>query len=138
MSAAAGLPLFFAGAAALLREGGHVFVHEIHPFSEMLPLDGTEDAGTLRIVEPYFRAEPYVEYGGLDYVGGTEHTSTKPQYWFVHTISDILMALIGNQLAIAQFSEYEVDISAGHQRIEEAQAGIPLSYILIARKMAAS
>jgi SAM-dependent methyltransferase len=27
------LPLFFAGAAALLREGGHVFVHEIHPFS---------------------------------------------------------------------------------------------------------
>ena len=205
------LTLFFARAAAMLGENGQVFIHEIHPFSEMLPFDDTEDVDILRIVEPYFKTEPYIDYGGLDYVGGTEYTSTKPQYWFVHKLSDILMALIENQISqfrkshpvtqeashtqsgwgkvvpekfplafqwerscnllsirqyewgivgliqtmlwfsistglvlrycqisIEHFSEYETDISAGRKRIEQAQAGIPLSYILIARKQSAS
>jgi SAM-dependent methyltransferase len=131
------LRLFFAKAAALLRGNGQVFIHEIHPFSEMLPFDNTEDVDVLRIVEPYFKTGPYVDYGGLDYVGGTEYTSTKPQYWFVHKLSDVLMGLIENQIAIEHFSEYETDISAGHKRIEQAQAGIPLSYILIGRKQSA-
>lgn len=132
------LKLFFAKVATLLRENGQIFIHEIHPFSEMLPFDDFEGDDILRIVEPYFKSEPYVEYGGLDYVGGSQYTSTKPQYWFVHKLSDILMALIENQIALAHFSEYETDISAGHKRVEQAQAGIPLSAILIGRKQSAS
>jgi len=132
------LKLFFAKAAALLRENGQIFIHEIHPFSEMLPFDDAEDVDFLRIVEPYFKTEPYIDYGGLDYVGGAQYTSTKPQYWFVHKLSDILMGLIENQISIEHFSEYEIDISAGHKRIEQAQAGIPLSYILIGRKQSTS
>jgi ubiquinone/menaquinone biosynthesis C-methylase UbiE len=128
------LKLFFARGAALLREGGQVFIHEIHPFSEMLPFDSAEGADVLRIIEPYFKSEPYVEYGGLDYVGGTQYTSSKPLYWFMHTLSGILMALVENGLAIEHFSEYETDISAGHKRIEQAHVGVPLSYILIGRK----
>lgn len=131
------LRLFFAKAAALLREDGRVFIHEIHPFSEMLPFDDAEGDDVLRIVEPYFKSEPYVDYGGLDYVGGTQYASTKPQYWFVHTFSDILMGLIENQIAIEHLSEYETDISAGHRRIEEAQAGVPLSTIIVGRKRGA-
>jgi len=132
------LKLFFAGAVAMLRGNGRIFIHEMHPFSEMLPSDETEDSDILRIVEPYFKSGPYVDYGGLDYVGGTEYSSTKPQYWFVHKLSDILMALIENQILIEHFSEYETDISAEHKRIEQAQAGIPLSYILIGRKQSTS
>ena len=128
------LKLFFAKAASLLRENGRVFIHEIHPVSEMLPFDDAEDADVLRIVEPYFKPEPYVDYGDLDYVGGSRYTSTKPQYCFVHTISDILMGLIENGMSIEHFSEHDTDISAGHRRIEQARAGVPLSYILIARK----
>ncbi len=128
------LGLFFAKAAALLRGNGQIFIHEIHPFSEMMPFDDAEGADPLRIVEPYFRAEPYVDYGGLDYVGGSQYASTKAQYWFVHKLSDILMGLVVNQISIEHFSEYETDISAGHKRIEQARAGIPLSYILIGRK----
>jgi len=132
------ITLFFTKAAALLRDKGRIFIHEIHPFSEMLPFDDAEGDDILRIVEPYFKDEPYVDYGDLDYVGGEQYTSTRPQYWFVHKLSDILMGLIENQMAIEHFSEYKTDISAVHKRIEEAQAGIPLSYILVGRKQATS
>ena len=127
---------FFGAVATLLRTDGHVFIHEIHPVAEMLPCDGLQDIDPLRINEPYFKAEPYVECAGLDYVGHTEYSSTLPQYWFVHTLSDILMSMIGNGLAVEHFSEYPTDVSAGHQRVERANAGVPLSYILSGRKRA--
>ena len=135
------LQRFFARAAALLRGGGHIFIHEIHPFAEMLPFDdapdgapsGASEGELLRIIEPYFKADPYVDYGGLDYVGKSEYASAKPQYWFVHTLSAILMGFVANGIALAHFSEYPIDISAGHQRLEALGAGIPLSYMLIGR-----
>jgi len=37
-------------------------------------------------------------------------------------------------MIIEHFSEYERDISAGHNRQEELKAGIPLSFILVGRK----
>jgi len=128
------LKLLFNKAAEMLCENGVVFIHEIHPFSEMLPFDNPEDDDFLKIIEPYFKTEPYIDYGGLDYVGGIEYDSNIPQYWFVHKLSDIVMALIKNQISIERFEEYEDDISAGHKRIEEARAGVPLSYTLIGRK----
>jgi SAM-dependent methyltransferase len=128
------LGLFFAKAAALLHENGRVFIHEIHPFSEMLPFDADKAVEPLCIVDSYFQDEPIVEYGGLDYVGGSKYVSSKPQYWFVHTVSDILTGLIGNQLCIKHISEYEMDVSAGHNRVEQARAGVPLSYMVIGKK----
>jgi hypothetical protein len=67
-------------------------------------------------------------------LGGTQYASDKLKYWFMHKLSDVLMALIENHISIEHLSEYETDISSEHKRIEEAQAGIPLSYILIGRK----
>ena len=125
---------FFARAAALLRQNGCVFIYDSHPFAEMLPFDSSAHPASLSIVEPYFKTDPHVDYGGLDYVGHSEYSSVKPQYWFVHTLSSILMSLIANGMAIEHFSEYETDISAGHHQIEALKAGVPLSYILIGRK----
>lgn len=128
------LELFFAKAFELLKPGGSIFIHEIHPFSEMLPFDDDQNPVNLSIIEPYFKKEPYLDQGGLDYVGHTEYVSTTTQHWFVHTLSEIIMDLVKNHLEIEQFYEYEADISAGHSQIEAAKAGIPLSYILIGRK----
>jgi SAM-dependent methyltransferase len=128
------LDKFFAKAASLLRPAGLVFIHEIHPFSEMLPFDDDKKPFNLSIVDPYFKKEPYIEQGGLDYIGHAEYDSSTTRYWFVHNLSEILMGLIKNHLQIEHFYEYEKDISAGHSRIEEAGAGIPLSYILIGRR----
>lgn len=128
------LARLFARAARLLRPGGHILIHEIHPVSEMLPFDDQTDLDPLRIIEPYFKAEPYVEYGGLDYVGGTEHVSALPQYWFVHTLGAIVTGLIQAGFAIRSLEEHPRDISAGHRRQEQAAIAIPLSYVLVASK----
>jgi 2-polyprenyl-3-methyl-5-hydroxy-6-metoxy-1,4-benzoquinol methylase len=128
------LKLFFEKAADLLKKDGLIFMHEIHPFSEMFPEDGAIGADSLRIIEPYFKFDPYVDYGGLDYIGRSQYASNLPQYWFIHKMSDILTAFIENRISLEHFSEYETDISAGHKRIEQTHAGVPLSYILIGRK----
>lgn len=127
------LPRFFEITARLLRDNGIVFIREEHPFAQILPADD-QFTGVLHIIEPYFKTDPYVEYGDLDYLGQTQYESQIPQYWFMHKLSDILMAMIGNQINIQHFSEYEEDISNTKKRIETAKAGIPLSYILIGRK----
>lgn len=132
------LKLFFEKAAALLRKDGLIFIHEIHPFADMLPSDDGEEAGSLRIIGPYFKMEPYIEQGGLDYVGHSEYTATTTQYWFIHTLSSIAMSLIDNRIIVEHFSEYETAISPAHRHIEGAKAGIPLSYILIGRKQNAN
>ena len=71
-----------AGFTAVLREGGGLIAERwdflyprSSPFSDLLPLVGSEDEGSMRIVESYFRAEPYVEQGGLDYVGKSEYSA---------------------------------------------------------------
>lgn len=132
------LDLFFKKAAALLREHGKIFIHEIHPVAEMLPFDNSEQGGTPLLVEPYFKAEPYEDIGGLDYVGNTEYESATTQYWFVHPISRIVISLVNGGFLPEFFTEYEFDISAGHRKIEKLHAGIPLSFILTGKLISQS
>jgi SAM-dependent methyltransferase len=129
------LKRFFEKAASLLAESGVIFIHEHHPFTEMLASDDIEDADPLKIIEPYFRPEPYEENDGIDYVGNTTYES-HTNYWFTWTMSDIFTGLIENGLQIAHFSEYPEDISTIHTRNQDAGIKIPLSYILIAEKRA--
>lgn len=114
----------------LLKVNGVILIHEIHPFSEILPFDGNDIENRLQIIEPYFREAAIVENSSLDYVGGTDYVA-KTQYWFVHPISAIIMALINNGLQIVYFSEHTKDLSAGHKKQEKLDAQIPLSFILV-------
>lgn len=118
----------------LLRVNGVVLIHEIHPFSEMLPFDNCDIENRLQIIEPYFRDEPIVENSSLDYVEGTDYLA-ETQYWFAHTISALIMALSNNCMIIEHFSEHSEDVSAGHIKQEELEAKIPLSYILVGKKL---
>ena len=127
------LKAFFDKVSLLLKPSGMLFIHESHPFTVMLPADDQKDVNPLLIIEPYFKSEPYVESAGIDYIGKTTYKS-EPMYWFVWTLSDIFNSLIKNGFRLEHFSEYPEDISTQHKRTEEAQAGIPLSYILMARK----
>jgi ubiquinone/menaquinone biosynthesis C-methylase UbiE len=132
------LKLFFKKAAALLKLAGVIFIHEIHPFVDMLPVAAGEAADNLRVVGPYFKTEPYADQGGLDYVGNSAYASATTQYWFVHTLSGILMSMIENRISVEHFSEYAQAISPHQRQFEEAKAGVPLSYMLIGRKGNAS
>ncbi|MCF7827143.1 MAG: class I SAM-dependent methyltransferase [Candidatus Marinimicrobia bacterium] len=124
---------FFGKVAELLNESGELFIHESHPFSEMLPADNLENVDPLKIIEPYFKKEPYIDNDGIDYIGKTTYKS-KTMYWFVWTLSDIIMGIIENGLKLRHFSEYPDDISTLHLKNQEMGPDIPLSYILIAEK----
>ena len=127
------LKRFFEKVSMLLNDTGTLFIHEMHPFAEMLPLDNMKDADPLKLIEPYFKKEPYIEYDGIDYIGKTEYES-KVQYWFVWTLSDIIMGIIQSGLKIVHFTEYTKDISTNHLKNQDADLEIPLSYILISNK----
>jgi len=50
-------------------------------------------------VNSYFQDEPSLNTRpGLR--GGSKYVSSKPQYWFVHTVSDILMSLVENGVSL--------------------------------------
>lgn len=128
-----GIKRFFGKVAELLNESGQLFIYESHPFSEMLPADDVEHEDPMRIIEPYFKKDPYVDNDGIDYVGKTTYSS-KTMYWFVWTLSDILMGIIDNGMKVRHFSEYPDDISTLHGRNQDTGPAVPLSYILIAEK----
>ncbi|MBT4035568.1 MAG: class I SAM-dependent methyltransferase [Candidatus Marinimicrobia bacterium] len=128
-----GIQRFFGKIASLLNESGELFIHESHPFSEMLPSDDLENVDPMKIIEPYFKKDPYIDNDGIDYIGNTSYQS-KTMYWFVWTISDIIMGIIDNGLKVRHFSEYPDDISTLHGKNQDAGPDIPLSYILIAEK----
>lgn len=127
------LALFFQKASALLNDSGIVFIHEMHPFAEMLSTDDLNDADPLKIIEPYFKKKPYIENKSLDYLGQSQYEA-QTQYWFIWTMSDITMSIISNGLTISHFSEYKQDVSSLHKKNEKANIDIPLSYIIIAEK----
>lgn len=127
------LMAFFAKANLLLKDQGSVFIHEQHPFVEMLPTDDNEGADPLKIIEPYFKSEPYQDNCGIDYIGKVTYEAL-PQYWFVWTMSDIMMSIIKNGMEIIHFQEYPEDISAEHANNQNAGIEMPLSYTMISKK----
>ncbi len=122
---------FFDVVHRLLRPGGYLFVHEQHPISNMLE---PGDADPFKLVNSYFKAEPFVEneiivYEDKDAGEGETH------YWFVHTLADVITACIERDLALVHFAESPTNISSDPYAVYENQvAQLPLSYTLTARK----
>ena len=126
---------FFRVAANLLQADGHLVIYEMHPFTDMMGMEGEEGFDPddkLKIVSSYFRTEPWVESGGLDYIGGTAYEGAVA-YSFPHTLSDTFTAIIESGLVIVEFQEYAHDISATFAYLEK-YGKIPLCYSLVAQK----
>lgn len=122
---------FFAVVARLLRPGGCAFVYEHHPVVAMF--DPFDDVDPPQWRHSYFKSDPWIDTEGLDYFDGESYES-KPLYTFPHTLSETLMACIGNGLAIERFEEFPHDLSPCYAHLERLEAKLPLSYALVARK----
>ncbi len=71
---------------------------------------------------------------GLDYYGNAEY-SAPVNYWFHHTLSDIVTASLENGLALEHLCEYSHNINTDAHDIYESQAAqFPLSFTLVSRK----
>ena len=126
------LDRYFEKAAKLLRKGRKVFLYESHPFTDVFPWED-EGENNLKAVNPYFTNEIYEDDNGIDYIGGTTYKSPK-SYEFMHTMSDIIMALVKNGINIKLFKEFRHDISMCKGHLMDEKVSLPMSYILMGEK----
>jgi SAM-dependent methyltransferase len=122
---------FFAVAARLLKLGGTLFLYEQHPILEMIE-PGKRDDPVLWNYD-YFDAQPTVDTDGLDYYGGATYES-KPKFWFIHKLSDVIMTALKNSLFIADFQERPDHISNTWYNVEHQGPRLPMSYTLVLTK----
>jgi hypothetical protein len=112
-------------------------MHELHPFTDLCAVPGDtgyDPANPLKIVRSYFDPTPWIETGGLDYVGGTTYAA-QAAISFPHTLGETITAIASSGLALIELREFAEDIAITFAHL--AQAGrIPLSYSLIAVKLA--
>jgi SAM-dependent methyltransferase len=127
---------YFERVASCLRPGGRVFVHEMHPATTLFGAPGEsgyDEAQPTKVVNPYFRKEPWVETNGMGYLTGGTYAS-KPFTSFAFTLEDLFAALIGNGLRIEAFKEFDNDISEMFPLLD--RKGLPLSMAVVGRKVA--
>ena len=124
---------FFDVVNRLLRPGGHLFVHEQHPITNMFE---PGNADPYALAESYFRAEPFEENELIVYEK-EDAAEGETSYWFVHTLADLIMACLDRDLALVHFAESPTNISSDYYDVYANQvAQLPLSYTLTARKAA--
>lgn len=126
---------FFRQAARCLSPGGVLLIHEMHPITGMLPAegeDGYDPACPNILVYPYFKKDPWVEGGGMGYMSDPGETFQETFYSYSHPMSEIVNAVLGQGLSLERLEEYEEDISEMFPVL--SGKGIPLSYLLVARK----
>lgn len=128
------LKSLFGIVSRLLKAGGYFFISEEHPFINMLSYEREQTDTHYKIVEPYFSKQEAICFNdGIDYYGLTTYEG-KTTYEFIHTVSDIINAVVHNGMTIQQFHEFTEDIS-NLQKHHEKEGMVPLSYILIAKKI---
>lgn len=126
--------VFFQRTAECLKPGGRLLVYEIHPVSDMfaLPEESSFDSqNPTKIVNSYFRKEPFEDCLGMGYLAGKTYES-KPFISFNHTLGEIVTGIAQNGLVIEKLTEFDHDIGGNTEALEGM--GVPLSYLLIARK----
>lgn len=124
---------FFRIACKLLRAKGKIFIYEQHPFTNVLPWDASGQQDRPELVDSYFQDSYLEDASSLDYYGCAEYDSPT-KYEFLHSLSEIITALLKAGFSICEFQEYDHDISNGMQWIKKTGLRLPLSYILIGGK----
>jgi SAM-dependent methyltransferase len=129
------LQRFFKMASQVLKDGGVLFLYEMHPILDLFAVRQEEiydKNDELKIVYSYFNQEPWVDEYGLDYFGDSEYEA-ETTYSFPHNFSEIVNAVLSNGLNLNELREYPHDISATFKHLERYRK-IPMCYTLLARK----
>lgn len=124
---------FFSKINLVLKSNGIFLISETHPFTNMISMEGEEgydENYPEKIIYSYFKNDPWIDNNGMDYIGNTTYKS-KTFTSFSHTLSEIINAMINNNIQIVKLKEYNHDLfgfSSLHNGL------LPLSMILIGRK----
>ena len=128
--------------AALLRPGGRLFLHEVHPVSMAL---ADED---LTVVYPYFeQPEPYVDSQAGTYAdpSATEALPGDATYGWNHGLGEIVGALLARGLRLDLLDEHDwtsfarypwlVETDEETFVVPEGRPRVPLSFTLVATRV---
>ena len=108
----------------------------MHPFTYLLAAedeDGYDPDNPMKIANSYFRTEPWIEEGGLDYVGKKKYKGPVG-YSYTQKFSDLINPMIANGINLRELNEYAHDISELFDPLG-VQDMLPLSYIMVAEKV---
>jgi SAM-dependent methyltransferase len=128
-------------AAALVRPGGRLFLHEVHPVSVMLADDD------LTIAYPYFETSaPYVDSEAGTYADATatEALPGDTTYGWNHGLGELIGALLAEGLQLDLLEEHDwtsfrrfpwlVETDEETFVIPDGQPRVPLSFTLVASR----
>lgn len=88
--------------AALLRPGGRLYLHDVHPLAWALADDGE------RVEHSYFEeAEPFVGDADITYTDGDGRLSHSRAYEWNHSLGEIVSALLDNGLRVTTLVEHD-------------------------------
>ncbi|GAF72857.1 unnamed protein product [marine sediment metagenome] len=119
----------------LLKPEGYLVIYEIHPFTNLLAWKDEPDyelSNPYKIAYKYFRDTPWIDNNGADYIGKTTYKS-KTFTSFAHKLSDIITAIVSNEIIVKEFTEYPHDVSAALEGLEKDKI-VPLSYTILGQK----
>lgn len=122
---------FFSVVSRLLNVNGNLLIFEMHPFAYFFENRFNPENPNFEELTPYFEKGPYTYKNGLDYVGDVQYEA-KECCWFMHTLSDILNAIIQNGIIINDFEEYNLEMA--NNSTSKIFDKFPLSYILTGKK----
>jgi len=124
---------FFAKVTKCLKRDGFVIINEQHPVTNMLGAPGEENYNIetpANIMNSYFEKE-WKGNDGMYYITKKAYKS-KTFTDYTHPFSKIIRALCNSGLNILRLQEFDYDLSGMFEKLNHA--GIPLSYILEAKK----
>lgn len=124
--------------ARVLKPGGRLYLHDVHPLANSLDDDGE------RFAFGYFEtAEPLIFDSDQTYTDGAALASTRTYEWN-HSLSDVFGALHANGLVLDSFDELDwtvfaqfpwlLDSGEGVWTIPPDRPRIPLGFTLLAHR----
>jgi SAM-dependent methyltransferase len=126
-------------AAALVKRGGRLFLHESHPFAWALGDDGR------RVEHTYFEEpDPHVDDSGVTYTDADRPLEHQRTYEWNHSLGEITTALMVRGLRIDQLTEHDWTVCPQFPWLErgpddmwvipEGRPRIPLTYTILATR----
>ncbi len=109
--------------AGFLRDGGALYVRDVHPITQTL--DDESSAGELRLRYPYFEtAQPQHWVGGEDYADDSASLEHHDSYEWNHSLGEIVTAVIDAGMQIDFLHEQDWTVYRALPWLIETERGI--------------
>lgn len=125
--------------AALLRPGGRLYLHDVHPLAWALADDD------LRVEHTYFEEpEPYVDDSGVTYADGDGRIAHRRSYDWNHSLGEIVTAVLDRGMQLDGLTEHDwtvyprfpwlVNTVDDQWAVPPGRPRVPLSFTLLASR----